>query len=835
MATPERDPRSKPTLADLMMIDLMQADVDYSRFLPNVDLNVPREVKRLHRKDSRRWLPRMIAERARLYCEQVKHWQPDDIDRWLAWLAVLFSTFTVVVVAAVAVLHALGTTDWLFSADENEASISGLMWLIVIPPLLCLPSLVGSLMLLFRRRSRAGDGPWWIDALKYFTIPGVMFALIRAWSTIRGKNKSIGERAMHQFTEEKSHIVTTIFLAVSNAFMLLLSVAAFLAVVHFLLFNEVRYTWKSSLLNADTKVAVIRSIAGVVPLVQPPSDVAIEWAFGSGEPPAGAEDLRAEWSNFVVRSMVVLTIMPRALIGLLSLVLLRRAWRELLPDPSDPDIDQIVDNIVSRNVTSSTETVSPEIDSASAAERARPQRAQRGVDGPAASKDRSSDEAAGNAAAVASSDFAGPHPPEQASSLPAAEDASAEDAAAAETAPTVPTDWQLIGYGLRPADVERVRQLPGCGRWPTAEVDGAAARRQVATAVAENANIGRVLVIVRATMVPDAAFTRFLAEIHQTMEQRNGEVVLLLSGGSEHLERVDGDAARHRDRMKRWELAVKSVLESKTRIHVAEVAEADACLGPAPDRPAALVFANKYERALLLVEREIQAALKDHDGTLTSEQWNAVSDSIRAQLLQMYEEEYSRFVGSDLVRGCQKRLDELPLELPEGWADKGKEAMAQGVAAYRYLGSLLSPKWLVPGAVVGIGAAGVAPFLAGGAPLLLTVLPSILPSGALTGALGGAAAKHWWSRKRSPEEPSEAADEEETFHGLDMDAAVRSLLLLIVILELQGNDQHRTADVVERRLGAATAHSIVTVDEMREAIRLLEAGLTAERESQRER
>ena len=807
------------------MIELMQSDEGYEEFEPNVDLSLPREVKRSHRKDSRRWLPRLIAERARLYSQHKHHVNPTEIDAWISWLGILFAFLTTMMVVAVAALHAVGTTDWLFSSHENEASIGGLMWLIVVPPLLCIPSLLCCLLLLFRRqrrRDRQRGSSLFVQLLKYFTVPGMLLAMLQFWAALRGTGESLGLRAIQRFAKDKAHIVTTMFLAASNAFMLCLSIAALMAVFHFLLFHEVKYSWRSSLLTADAKVAAVQSIAKCVPWVSAPGEGAVQWAFGqggAGNDTAVQETYRAAWSNFVVRSMAVLTIIPRLLIAALSLILLRRSWRELMPDANDPEIDQIVDNILQENVTSSTVTTMPEAHEQPAApEPIRP-----------------------------------PTPPT--TPPPASSTTSPSHAKALSATTDARRQTHLVAYGLAHEDRARLKELAAQTDVPLALAESAASRHACLEAVEADSAAGPVLLIVRATMVPDAAFTRFSQQLAEILQPHHGRLSLAIIGLEDHLQRVEGNVAKHRERIQRWRVALQPTVDEADVQLIKEVGKAEQQSlrqlivklqqgSEGGGAPSTLQMAGKHSEGLALLDQHLAAALAspakerptDEANTPEGEtepaiDWRAFTEDARTALIELYQQQHALFSNSRAVQVCRDKLEKLDLEFPDQLAASGRAAMAQGLAAYQHLGSLLSPRWLIPGAIAGIGIGAAAPFLAGGAPLLLTALPSILPSGALSGMVGGALAKQWWSGEVQPgPSPKSGTEDPPPFQGLELDAAVRSLLLLLLILEFQESQHDLLGRKVEQHLGPVTATALVTRGDFTEVKRQLDASLTREYE-----
>ena len=64
--------------------------------------------------------------------------------------------------------------------------------------------------------------------------------------------------------------------------------------------------------------------------------------------------------------------------------------------------------------------------------------------------------------------------------------------------------------------------------------------------------------LVRATTVPDQAFSSFLSQIRHNQGGRDGAMKLLIVGAKEHLERVAGDTFANRSRLDHWRSAAFS-------------------------------------------------------------------------------------------------------------------------------------------------------------------------------------------------------------------------------------------------------------------------------------
>ena len=126
-------------------------------------------------------------------------------------------------------------------------------------------------------------------------------------------------------------------------------------------------------------------------------------------------------------------------------------WKgiELLPKASDPQIDQIVDNIVLQSVATTTRVSVPEMEK----------------------------------------------PARETPSPAAAESADSDVSSTAD-------GWQVVAYALAPADVEILQQSPACRSCRIIAVDGAAQRRAACEAFREAQGVGNALVLAAATTVP---------------------------------------------------------------------------------------------------------------------------------------------------------------------------------------------------------------------------------------------------------------------------------------------------------------------------------------------
>lgn len=917
-----QEPEPTLGLTDVVLIELMKSDQNFSEFHANVDMNVCSEVKRKYRKDSKLWLARLVAERATEYCEKKLAWDTEALRSKLkSWL--YRCVFTAIgTLFVVFFFHEIGTTQWLFTSNNNEVNIEKLMSLVIIPPLLCTLPFVACVALLFRRSNGGSDQRKSLlsKIARQFSIPGLIEGGWHVWQDFRGSKRSMVQDSLERFAKKRGHVGTILFVTLSNALVLLVSIAIFFAVLQFLLFNEVNYSWKSSLLKTTTKVNVVKEFGRLIPFVESPSHGAIEWAFG-GEPPRSevitdsktsseslqsptksdtttaaaeattedrsekpnvsiqakspeasegdppkaaqmvisrtgtpngpltvryeirgsaksrdyAEDLngeivipkgeasttititpvdntaidgtrtvelnllpdrnyvvdanksatltiadddsleayRSEWSVFMLSTMFALGILPRLVIGFLSAWLVRRSWLELKPNGDDDEIKKVVDNVMGDKVDSDVITTVPEL------------------------KPKHEPEVLPNKTGQSSSSR---HRPNRS---------------------------VLVAYSLAEKDISALTNHSVSQKYELECVDGAAARHSWIDHLRSKMDIDRVILVVRATTVPDRAFSSFIAQVTDHLTARNGRSAMVMVGAREHLERVGGEARLNRDRLDLWkreavccgmdEAEVLALdLESADGKSHLEALLADSAISNVNGR---IKLAGKYDKVLSHVEKKLNSACLS-ETVSSSQDWESVCKQIRQQITKIYEGEYQSFLSSITDTQWQERAAQIAPDF--GLSNVARDVLARVLATQKFWKSL-SPRWMIAGAVAGVGASAALPLLVGGTaglPLLLGLLPYTTIGGGLT-------AQGILAFREAPSEGSGHNDDLPAYEGINLDVATRASLLLVVMLEFQNNSHDVIAAKVEQHLGALAGSAITTQQQMSATIAALRRSLSA--------
>jgi|GEM_PF-2627689 len=921
--TNEQQPEPKLQLIDVVLIELMKSDQDFSEFYANVDLNVCSEVKRRYRKEPGVWLARLVAERATGYCKRKLALEREALHSKLkAWeYRCIFATIGILLL--IFLFHGIGTTQWLFTSEHNEVNIEKLASLVIIPPLLCTLPFVACVALLFRKSQGGRDqhSSLLSKIARRFSIPGFIEGGWHVWRDFRGSKRSVIENSLERFAEKKGHWGTILFVALSNALMLLMSIAIFLAVSHFLLFHEVNYAWKSSLLQTATKVRIVNRIGRLIPFAELPSRGAIEWGMGiqqvqshvgtdpgtdsaasrtptnsvattidteatpadqleqpivsiqatspeavegeapkaaqiaisrtgtlsepltvkyqirgSVEPRSYAENLsgeiviprgaasteitltpvnnsssdgtrtvelhllpnrnyvvdsnksatvtivdddnveayRYQWSTFMLHTMFVLGIFPRLVIGFLSAWLLRRSWLELMPNGDDQEIKKIVNSVMHEQMDSESVTKVPELEL----------KHERGV-------------------------------------LPNREGVQPS------SSQRRPSRSIFIAYSLTEKDISALESHSISQKYQLERVDGAAARHSWINQLREKTDLDRVIVVVRATTVPDGAFSSFITQVTDHLTARGGHSAMVIVGARDHLERTGGNARSNRDRLDLWKReAVRCGMDAKDVI-VLDIDSEDGkgqldglwTNAVVSNVSGQLNRAGRYEEALNQIEKELNTACSS--GTVSSSQdWEFVCKEVRQQITNIYASEYQSFLSSMTDTKWRERAAEIAPDLR--LSNASEDALPGVLAIQKFLKSL-SPRWIMAGAVAGVGASAALPLLAGGVsgvPLLLGLLPYTTIGGGLTAQ----SIRNFWQARR---EESDINDDLPAYEGINLDIVVRASLLLVVMLEFQHNSHDVIAANVEQHLGTLGKSAITTQQQMSAAVATLRRSLSA--------
>jgi flagellar motor protein MotB len=475
----------------------MKSDPEFTSFDINVDGNLHPKVKELYEQNKSRWLGRLVAERARLFCQDHFEINDKDLERQIERTIGLSVVVAGVSLVLIMILHAVGTTSWLFLSSRNVASIGNLMWLLIIPPLLCVLPLIGCVTLLLtsgRKDTWDADDSYWLKTFRHLSVAGILLGALRLWQLGRRGTKSRVEEVLIEVAEKHDRTLTVIYLAASSLFVFLLSIAVAVAVTSFLLFNEVNFSWESSLLRTPTKVWVIDSLFG--PFLPTPSEAAVEWAFGPSNSQASQADseanahrfderYRQEWSIFLLSGLAVFFLLPRAIVLGFCLFLLWRCWVTSIPLQQDSQIKQLVESIFTPpTLTASTSS-------------------------PLSC------------------------PPKQ----PPSEFARRR---------------LLVAIDLTPEDREVLQQLDLNLDKEITFISGTRDHVEFLEQLSQRLDITNVALFVRATAGPDAAFQRFAKDIAKVVGERSGWARLVVTDVDKLMKQVDGDKKKYQHRIGLW-------------------------------------------------------------------------------------------------------------------------------------------------------------------------------------------------------------------------------------------------------------------------------------------
>ncbi|MDA7918245.1 DUF2868 domain-containing protein [Mariniblastus sp.] len=768
---------SKLELSDVVLIELMEADEGFSDFDANIDLNVDAVVRRKYSADSKTWFPRLIAERAALYRQQKHDAAPEDLRLYLRKLLAMLVTATIAILMLLFVLNFLSVPKQLFASADNEANIVELVWFTAIPLCFGLFALLFSILLLRRSKGTQNSGSFTWKLISVCSVPGVIGLCWNGWRTLRGKDPSASEVALQEFARNKGRAAAVCFLAISNILVLVLSLAALFSLAYFLLFNEVGFTWKSSLATEQNKKSLL-GLTCSLPFVDAPVDEAIRWANGATGPvisenatnspedglPVYSRDkldtFRNQWSWFLLKAMFVAGIIPRLLVALVSFFLVRSVWEELLPKPSDSELAKIAAGVISPPIVSKTETEVQELGSSQIAESSV-------VDELSSSATKTQNE-------------------------------------------QTPKQTYLVGYQLRPESVELISGQFQDGNVKCEHVSGAKSRFELLESL-KSSNLLAVTLFVRASVVPDLAFESFVQKVHALCIEQNAQTKTILLDSNAFLESVSGDVDVLQQRVAQWK---KSLVNARVDLNQLIVADLGSASGidqirqhfngsPGTDLPASDVkMAGRFATSLDLIKKKLFDACHS-DSTLSSEDWNRVCEGLRDRVAQIYEREYSSFLDSinnptnsgfeaSIASGFQQIK---PLENFDSSFDVVKDSLGKLKMLEGYFKNL-SPKWMVAGAIAGVGATAALPLLVGGvtaAPLIVTALPYV----GLSGAGIGQSLKSFLTGSTNDSSGDQPANEGGAFAGLNLDIVTRSMVLLVLFLEYQEYPQESSAKKIK--------------------------------------
>ncbi len=760
---PRNNFQRKLELSDFVCIELMKSDKDYAQFDANIDLNIDAGLKREYLAAPEAWFRRLIAERAAQYHQKKHGTDPAKLRKSVNQLLATITLITIGTMALLLVLNFLAVPKQLFATANNDANIAKLIWFTTIPLFAGLFALILSLFLLRSPKPKKHSSSWIWKIISFLSVPGVIALCWNGWRSLRGIEPSASEITLQEFARNKGRATSVCFLAISNLVICLLSFAALASLAYFLLFNEVGFTWESSILteqNKKTFLEFTESLPGVVA----PDNEAFRWANGATGPEITASAnrhsgldqtnaptnysrkelgiFRNQWSWYLLKSFFVAAICPRLLVGIVSIVLVISVHRDLSPKPSDSELAKIAKNIISPDINSETETVVDEIVETDHIE-------------PKLSK-----------TGLAASDTEGPQPPDQ---------------------------IHIGAYELRTESFESLERHFNDTNVSCKHISGAESRFKFLESL-DNFEQSAVVLFVRATVVPDLAFETFAQKVNTSCMKRHVQIRTILLDSNQYLESVSGDADLLTHRKAQWKKAFKSSgldlknmaianLDSKTGI--AQIRE----LLKSPCQPHPKTgdakMAGRFNESLELIKQGLLDACRS-DSTLETNHWTLICEKMREKVLRIYSAEPSLFPGS-INNLTNAGLKDVAINVekinPLEHSPLGKEIYGKLETFFEYTKGL-SPKWIVAGAIAGLGATVALPLLVGGAsatPLIITALPY----GGATGAAIGQRLKSFLTGSTTKSSGDSPKNDDEAFSGLNLDMSVHSLMLSIFFHEYQ--------------------------------------------------
>lgn len=377
------NPRLSPS--EIVMVELMKLDQDFDHYHEIVDMSVPFDVRESYEAAPEKYLPRLIAERAKLYCRKKLEIPVDHIQakwiRWLAWLSV----FTLISFVFFAVLTALGVPAMFFSGEKREASVLAVSVLIGV---MALPSLIplGSLVSLVSQRLMGRPQAAIADAILWS-----IRAIRDGYASIRGlplPSQQLESTRLQEVFRRNSYFASAVTVFLSNLYFVLMGIAIWGVLWLFLFSRNVNYVHESSLSTAEERASFIESVGRPVTFITgtpAPGPNEMRWAAEGEEfvfdekgffrevdgvlqpwskdevvthKRNTIESFRRTWSRFLLSSVWTWVFLPRVAVAIIAGVCMLWFYGDFRPKHGDPKYRRIVEHI--RRRQSQVEAVSVE-------------------------------------------------------------------------------------------------------------------------------------------------------------------------------------------------------------------------------------------------------------------------------------------------------------------------------------------------------------------------------------------------------------------------------------------------------------------------------------------
>jgi hypothetical protein len=781
------------------MIELMKLDKDFTDYHEGVDMSVTLEVRESYDAAPERFLPRLIAERAKLFCRKKMGIEFEEFDvNWKRWRDILL-VFTGLSFLCVAIVTALGTPWIFFSVEKREASVLAVSVLIGWMSLRCLIPIISLFSLIWQRwnerpQAKVADLILWIIGTAR-----------DGYASLRGLPLPSRRATPDRFAElfrQSSYFASASSIFLSNLYFVLMAIAIWGVLWLFLFSRNVNYVYESSLRTAEERASFIEAAGRPVTFVTgtpAPGPAEIRWAGGSfvfdeksfvhennGETKPWSKDeiethksrtfdgFRRIWSRFLLSSVWTWVFLPRAAVAIAAGVCMVWFKRDFLPTHKELTSRELVKNI--RNRRSHVEEVSIEqVDETVANLIVSEQYAQLSQ----------------NIRLVTAES-------EASSSVPVIrnEMSTFEKLERAEK-------FGILGFGLGSSVSDSTTRLAkleiGCHDYGNLNGAKPQFRFRAFWKGDDCPNISLVI-LASLTSVPTGSFGEFLSDLVVSARSKPtatpSTIQIILTDGIATRERLGGDPDVFETRVGQWIGRIVEAGVNKSNIFEFDITTDAGALAAwkalkpnsPQDRSERLQIAGKTYDAVGIVLRYFSAVFSseisthDHDWT---EQLTLISNDL-GKLYCDESRDLSQFLDrkkcSDSIRAAINNC-----ELPNGIMPE----QLQKLAKWMELLETVSPKWIGAGALGGIGLGAVvgASIVATGGfaaiPLsLFTVIAS--PFG---GAVVGQVAKILCFPKLPPNNLNDHAPSTVNIVLAEAEQTLQASILQIIVLELQGNSE----------------------------------------------
>jgi hypothetical protein len=251
-------PKAKLSLFEIAMIEQMNLDPGYEQYHEYVDMKVDFKFREHYEDHPKKYLPRLLAERAKLYCcKKMEIPVNDHQANWQRWIVVL-PVFTLASFLFFAIVTALGVPTMFFSGEKQEANVLTVSVLICVMTLLSLIPTISLISLIFQKLKKRDSA----------TIAVVTLWLIEnrgGWALLRRQPRSSQRETSSPFAtllKKQSYFVSASTIFLSNLYFVLMGIAIWGVLWVFLFSEDVDYVLKGSLDSGEGGVHYRYSCTG---------------------------------------------------------------------------------------------------------------------------------------------------------------------------------------------------------------------------------------------------------------------------------------------------------------------------------------------------------------------------------------------------------------------------------------------------------------------------------------------------------------------------------------------------------------------------------------------